>query len=212
MNPLASDNTSRSLGFRSNKIRLALNSAIENEAKDETASTIGIAQEDRNYALQAAIVRYVVTFGFLSGADSSSLSIMKARKMLSNNVLTQEVISQASRHFVPKVADIKKVRSLRSYLDAATIFYHNAGHRTASRSRIHHAFGRIYKHLRLHVMIHPSSPHHTMACAYDGLFHYLRTLKPLLISVYCFQMSVKRILINKETHIREPFLKRSRHI
>lgn len=66
---MASNYTSRSLGFRSNKIRLALNSAIENEAKDESASALGIAQEDRNYALQAAIVRYVVNFGFNGGAD-----------------------------------------------------------------------------------------------------------------------------------------------
>lgn len=108
---MASDNVARSLGFRSNKIRLVLNSAIENEAKDESASTLGITQEDRNYALQAAIVRYARQL-WVSQRDSSSLSIMKARKILPNNILTQEVISNASRQFVPKVADIKKVGGL----------------------------------------------------------------------------------------------------
>jgi hypothetical protein len=105
---MASGNVARSLGFRSNKIQLALNSSIENETKDESA---GITQEDRNYALQAAIVWYAHQL-WVSQRDSSFLSITKARKILPNNILTQEVVSHASRQFVPKVADIKKVGGL----------------------------------------------------------------------------------------------------
>ena len=36
-------------------------------------------------------------------------SIMKARKTMKNNALIQEVISQISQRFAPKIPDIKKV-------------------------------------------------------------------------------------------------------
>lgn len=39
-----------------------------------------------------------------------SLSIMKARKTMKNQPLIQEVISQISQRFAPKIPDIKKVR------------------------------------------------------------------------------------------------------
>lgn len=39
-------------------------------------------------------------------------SIMKARKTMKNQPLIQEVISQISQRFTPKIPDIKKVRVL----------------------------------------------------------------------------------------------------
>ena len=38
--------------------------------------------------------------------------IMKARKTMKNNTLIQEVISQISQRFAPKIPDIKKVREI----------------------------------------------------------------------------------------------------
>lgn len=40
------------------------------------------------------------------------LSIMKARKTMKNQALIQEVISQTSQRFAPKIPDIKKVMQL----------------------------------------------------------------------------------------------------
>ena len=40
---------------------------------------------------------------------------MKARKQMKNQALIQEVISQISQRFTPKIPDIKKVRTLSSY-------------------------------------------------------------------------------------------------
>jgi cullin 1 len=37
---------------------------------------------------------------------------MKARKTMKNQALIQEVISQISQRFAPKIPDIKKVRSI----------------------------------------------------------------------------------------------------
>lgn len=48
--------------------------------------------DDRKYVIQATIVR-----------------IMKARKTMKNQPLIQEVISQISQRFAPKIPDIKKV-------------------------------------------------------------------------------------------------------
>ena len=42
-------------------------------------------------------------------ATHLSFSIMKARKTMKNQPLIQEVISQISQRFAPKIPDIKKV-------------------------------------------------------------------------------------------------------
>ena len=62
--------------------------AQETKEKDDVLKTV---DEDRKYVIQATIVR-----------------IMKARKTMRNQPLIQEVISQSSQRFTPKVRDIKK--------------------------------------------------------------------------------------------------------
>lgn len=48
-------------------------------------------------------------------------SIMKARKTMKNQPLIQEVISQISQRFTPKIPDIKKVRKRFRPLILSTI-------------------------------------------------------------------------------------------
>ena len=68
-----------------------LNLPIKTEVKAEAVDVLRAVDEDRKYIVQATIVR-----------------IMKARKTLKNQVLIQEVISQLSQRFTPKIPDIKK--------------------------------------------------------------------------------------------------------
>ncbi|TFY77364.1 hypothetical protein EWM64_g6649, partial [Hericium alpestre] len=77
--------------FKSKKIRINLNQPIKAEAKAETTDVMKTVDEDRKYVIQATIVR-----------------IMKARKTMKNQPLIQEVISQISQRFTPKIPDIKK--------------------------------------------------------------------------------------------------------
>ncbi|KAI0317673.1 Cullin-domain-containing protein [Amylostereum chailletii] len=77
--------------FRSKKIRINLNQPIKAEAKAESNDVLKTVDEDRKYVIQATIVR-----------------IMKARKTMKNQGLIQEVISQISTRFTPKIPDIKK--------------------------------------------------------------------------------------------------------
>jgi len=77
--------------FKSKKIRVNLNLPIKAEVKAESADVLKTVDEDRKYVIQATIVR-----------------IMKARKTMKNNALIQEVISQISQRFAPKIPDIKK--------------------------------------------------------------------------------------------------------
>ncbi|KZT64949.1 Cullin-domain-containing protein [Daedalea quercina L-15889] len=77
--------------FKSKKIRINLNMPIKAEQKAESSEVQKIVDEDRKYVIQATIVR-----------------IMKARKQMKNQALIQEVISQISQRFTPKLPDIKK--------------------------------------------------------------------------------------------------------
>jgi len=78
-------------GFKSKKLRVNLNLPIKAEVKGETTDVLKAVDEDRKYVIQATIVR-----------------IMKARKTMKNQALIQEVISQISQRFAPKIPDIKK--------------------------------------------------------------------------------------------------------
>ncbi|KAF8651092.1 hypothetical protein AX16_004892 [Volvariella volvacea WC 439] len=78
-------------GFKSKKIRVNLNLPIKAEVKAESSEVLKAVDEDRKYVIQATIVR-----------------IMKARKTMKNQALIQEVISQISQRFAPKIPDIKK--------------------------------------------------------------------------------------------------------
>ncbi|KAF5315363.1 hypothetical protein D9619_007309 [Psilocybe cf. subviscida] len=78
-------------GFKSKKIRVNLNLPIKAETKAESTDVLKAVDEDRKYVIQATIVR-----------------IMKARKTMKNQPLIQEVISQISQRFAPKIPDIKK--------------------------------------------------------------------------------------------------------
>lgn len=77
--------------FKSKKIRVNLNQPIKAEVKAEATDVLKTVDEDRKYVIQATIVR-----------------IMKARKTMKNQPLIQEVISQISQRFTPKIPDIKK--------------------------------------------------------------------------------------------------------
>ncbi|KJA24077.1 hypothetical protein HYPSUDRAFT_39219 [Hypholoma sublateritium FD-334 SS-4] len=77
--------------FKSKKIRVNLNQPIKAETKAESTDVLKAVDEDRKYVIQATIVR-----------------IMKARKTMKNQQLIQEVISQISQRFAPKIPDIKK--------------------------------------------------------------------------------------------------------
>jgi len=77
--------------FKSKKIRINLNQPIKAEVKAESTDVLKTVDEDRKFAIQASIVR-----------------IMKARKTLKNQILIQEVITQISQRFNPKIQDIKK--------------------------------------------------------------------------------------------------------
>ncbi|KAH8796887.1 Cullin [Flagelloscypha sp. PMI_526] len=77
--------------FKSKKIRVNLNQPIKADVKASDEMVLKAVDEDRKYVTQATIVR-----------------IMKARKTMKNQALIQEVISQISQRFSPKIPDIKK--------------------------------------------------------------------------------------------------------
>ncbi|KAH7101599.1 Cullin-domain-containing protein [Auriculariales sp. MPI-PUGE-AT-0066] len=77
--------------FKSKKIRVNLNMPIKAQETKEQTEVLKNVDEDRKFVIQATIVR-----------------IMKARKTMKNQPLIQEVISQISQRFAPKIPDIKK--------------------------------------------------------------------------------------------------------
>ncbi|KAJ7788438.1 Cullin family-domain-containing protein [Mycena olivaceomarginata] len=76
----AADQYDLNPGFKSKKIRVNLNLPIKAEVKAESSDVLKAVDEDRKYA----------------------------RKMMKNQALIQEVISQISQRFAPKIPDIKK--------------------------------------------------------------------------------------------------------
>ncbi|KAF8908935.1 Cullin [Gymnopilus junonius] len=91
LNPSAIQTDGYPVDFKSKKIRVNLNLPIKAETKAESTDVLKAVDEDRKYVIQATIVR-----------------IMKARKTMKNQPLIQEVISQISQRFAPKIPDIKK--------------------------------------------------------------------------------------------------------
>ncbi|KAL0567834.1 ubiquitin ligase (cullin) of SCF [Marasmius crinis-equi] len=77
--------------FKSKKIRVNLNLPIKAEVKAESKDVLKTVDADRRIVIEATIVR-----------------VMKARKTMKNQQLIQEVISQISHRFAPKIPDIKK--------------------------------------------------------------------------------------------------------
>lgn len=99
------------IDFKSKKIRVNLNQPIKAEVRAESSDVLKTVDEDRKYVIQATIVRLVNVFCdvFFNTFICCLLArIMKARKTMKNQALIQEVISQISQRFTPKIADIKK--------------------------------------------------------------------------------------------------------
>ncbi len=82
---------------------------IKAEQKTEASDVLKTVDEDRKYVIQATIVRYVLFPPYHPLQSDTCNSIMKARKTMKNQQLIQEVISQISQRFTPKIPDIKKV-------------------------------------------------------------------------------------------------------
>ena len=85
------DSFSVDLTFRSPLFRIKVPSLQLKETKEEQRSTTSKVFEDRQYAIDAAIVR-----------------VMKARKTMSHGQLMSEVIAAFAQKFPVKPGDIKK--------------------------------------------------------------------------------------------------------
>jgi hypothetical protein len=72
---------------------------------------------------------------------------MKARKTMKNNALIQEVISQISQRFSPKIPDIKKVCKMVRCL--GSVLTDLAGHRHPIGEGVYRASGGYSRYLQL---------------------------------------------------------------
>ncbi|KAH8817845.1 ubiquitin-protein ligase [Flagelloscypha sp. PMI_526] len=93
------------LSFKSKKVRINLNQPIKADTDASDKIVLKAVDEDRKFLAQATIVR-----------------IMKARKTIKSQALIQEVISQTSLRFNPKISDIKKAIDMlieREYIERA---------------------------------------------------------------------------------------------
>lgn len=79
---------------------------------------------------------------------------MKARKTMKNQALIQEVITQLSPKFAPKIPDIKKVgKFICLSFSLITVFY--SGHRHTNGKRVHRACAKYARYIRLHGLALP---------------------------------------------------------
>ena len=67
---------------------------------------------------------------------------------MKNQALIQEVISQISQRFAPKIPDIKKVRNL--FPSKFRLLIYSSGDRNSPRERIHGACRWFKRYIRLH--------------------------------------------------------------
>ncbi|WVF68727.1 hypothetical protein IAT40_003499 [Kwoniella sp. CBS 6097] len=85
------ENYDLNLNFKSKKIRVQLNQAVKSEQKAEAKEVLQAVDEDRKFIYQATIVR-----------------LMKGRKTMQHQALIQDVTTQISAKFTPKIPEIKK--------------------------------------------------------------------------------------------------------
>jgi cullin 1 len=101
-----------SLDFKSKKVRVNLNLSIGSTVSTESSDVFKAVAGDRKYVIQSAIVRCVLSLIIHIlpvRQNACSFRIMKARTTMNSQSLIQEVISQISLQFTPKISDVKKV-------------------------------------------------------------------------------------------------------
>lgn len=77
---------------------------------------------------------------------------------MKNQALIQEVITQLSPKFAPKIPDIKKVGK-RNHSRPNSHWCHSLGHRYTDGEGVHRTRAKYARHIRLHGLTIPSSTH-----------------------------------------------------